>query len=343
MVCWSRAEAQQPQPGTAVIRGSVVDAETGAPLAYSIVVLEPPGSQRFTDQAGAVTFRGLTPGRYHVVARQIGYSPLDTAVAAPPGGVVVVRLALTRLAIELAVVTVTGTRRCLVPGPPDTVTTPKLAAVFGQVIENARRFKLMADSYPYQAQMLRTLKTGRWDGSSTRPWWRNTDTIVQESRVEWHYQPGKIVAWGSEELFGEQVVRLPGLRDFADSAFQYTHCFLLAGRDTLYDEPLIRLDFTPAVSLGSTDVDGSTYLDSATYQIRYTIVRLTKPDRAIRGAESLVATTRYRLENPGVVVRDWTDAITTYYRSASADHAAWRIEEWTLMHVHFLRALGSQR
>src|SRR6266571_6536633 len=47
--------SQQP-----ALRGTVVSAETGQPLGFSIVTLVPNGGRQFTDAAGAFVFAGIT-------------------------------------------------------------------------------------------------------------------------------------------------------------------------------------------------------------------------------------------------------------------------------------------
>src|SRR5690242_7386411 len=67
-----------PDPGTAIIRGRVVAADGGAPLARAQVGLS--GDRRilqFTDADGHYEFGKLPPGRYAVRAGRAGYVPAD--------------------------------------------------------------------------------------------------------------------------------------------------------------------------------------------------------------------------------------------------------------------------
>src|SRR6266404_3403533 len=57
--------AQQPS-----LRGTVVSAESGAPLGFSIVSLRPNAGRQFTDSAGVFAFAGVA-GRYVLSVRQI--------------------------------------------------------------------------------------------------------------------------------------------------------------------------------------------------------------------------------------------------------------------------------
>lgn len=316
------------------MRGTVVAAESGQPLPFSIVALVPVASQTFTTQSGAFAFPGVAPGRYHLLARQIGYTPRDTEITVGPATdtSAVLRIELQHVAIELPAITATAAG-CLTPGAPDGVAAPELAAAFGQVLENARRFELLTKAFPYGSRVERTFALIDRAGQRRA---NGADTIVEQSREERRYRPGDVIFWGTGSFAGTQLMRLPELRDFADSAFVATHCFALAGRDTLEGGTFVRLDFSPAAALRTADVDGAAYLDSTTYQIRYTVVRLTQARRAIRGVDSLVSTSRFREIVPGIVVRDRVVATTT----PTAPNQPRRREEQRLLTVSFVRPLS---
>ena len=314
--------AQQPQGIT--LHGTVVAAETGEPLPFSIVSLRPGVDERFTDQAGAFTFSGLQTGTYRLLVRQIGYAPTETTFVVGAEADVSIRVALGRVAVELPPITVTGELTCVQPGPPDSAVTPALAAVFDQLLENSRRYRLLADSFPFSFVLERTL-------SSTGER-RAVDTIGQTSVDERHrYRAGGVVEWGRGSFAGERIVRLPALDQFSDSGFVHSHCFRLAGRDTTEGAVFIRVDFEPAAGLRSSDLAGAAYLDVESYQLRYTRVRLTRPERALRGVLGLVATTRFRELVPGIVLHDRVRAVTTLPGRME------RIEEQRLLAVHFAR------
>ena len=311
--------------------GTVVSANSGEPLPFSIVALLPGFEQRFSDGAGRFEFPGVHAGRYHLVVRQIGYYPLDSVFAIGADGTAPVRIALRHLALELPPVVVTAPQRCVAPGTPAAV-DPKLIAVFGQVLENARRLRLLNDSFPYEYRLQRSTWTVDRDG---REELIRRDTLTQETEEGWTYRPGRLVALRRGPSGQELFVRLPTLADFADSAFVGAHCFWLAGRDSLGGDTLIRLDFAPPASIRTTDVAGAAYLDPATYQLRYTIVRLTRPERDLRDVTSLVATSRFREIAPGIPLQDHVRAVTTL----RAGRGEQRIEEQWLLMVNFRRPL----
>ena len=324
-----RALSHQGLIALVAVHGTVVNAETGEPLAFSIVALQPGFAEHFTDQSGAFTFTNVSPGTYRLRVRQIGYSPVDTTLTVGSDSDLSIRIALRRVAVELPPITVTGELTCVQPGPPDAAVTPALAAVFDQLLENARRYRLLADSFPFTFRIERAYSSV---GEVRQGPAAAVDTIEQTSAEERRrYGPGRVVAAGTGPWRDRRVVRLPGLEQFADSAFVDNHCFRLAGRDTTEGEAFIRVDFEPAARLHSPDVAGAAYLDTRSYQLRYTRVRLTRPGRALPGVLGLVATTRFREIVPGIVLHDRVRAVTTLPRQVE------RIEEQRLLGVRFLR------
>src|SRR6266576_3613879 len=153
-------------PGTTTLRGTVVGAESGQPLGFSVVTLHPNGGQQFTSASGAFTFADIKAGTYVLSVRQIGYVPLDTQVVITADSTTVVHVTLRRLAIELPPVTITG-QQCTNPGRPDT-SDAALLAVFDQLQENARRFELLADSYPFRYTLELSERTVSQRGDTDR-------------------------------------------------------------------------------------------------------------------------------------------------------------------------------
>jgi hypothetical protein len=290
------ASAQDPDRGF-TLRGSVVAASSDQPIPYVMVELLPDFPRRLTDDSGRFHFTGLRPGHYRLQVRQIGYMPIDSAISLPAQGNEVVVIRLWPVGITLPPVTVTGTSECRTPGAPDPTLSPELAIVFDQVVENARRYDLLMDSFPRRLKMERTLAELLFGGARRV---MLTDTIDYREN-QWTYQPGHIFTAGPRT--GDLVVRLPILADFADSLFVANHCFTLVGRDTLEGERFVRLDFAPPVAATEADVEGAAYLDPESYLIRYTVVRVTRPRRVSRQLASLAATARYRLAPNAIVTQ----------------------------------------
>ena len=316
------------------LRGTVISAETREPLSLSIITLHPGLGTQFTDPDGAFSFANVGAGTYLLSVRQIGYVPLDTQIVLRADIPATLLVTLRRLAVELPAITVVGHARCTKPGPPDREVTPALAAVFDQLIENARRLELLADSYPFRYRLERSERDVTRRGDSLRA---EVDTIeLEQHQTRRRYRPGLVVTSGTGPYTGSRVVTLASLHELADSSFHKNHCFRLAGRDTVEGESLVRIDFEPDEELGSTDIAGSAYLDSLTYRLRFTETRLTRPERAdLSNVRSVVARTRFREIAPGIVLQDQVHAVWVYRSSGNAN----RVETQRLLGVNFARPL----
>jgi hypothetical protein len=296
---------------TGGLRGAVTAAETGEPLGFSIVQLVPNLGRQFTDRAGVFAFRSIPAGTYLLSVRQIGYTPFDSQLVIRAGGDLRLHVVLRHLAVELPAITITAQAKCTHPGPPDRVATPALATVFDELLENARRLELLADSYPFRMRLERAFRMVDKRGDTLGA---DIDTLLLESdETQRPYRPGQVVTQGTGPFRDRRIVSLPSLREFGDSVFLRYHCFRLAGRDTIEGETLVRIDFEPADHLSHPDVAGSAYLDSLTYQLRYTDSELTRPGRArIRSIRGLTARIRFRDVVPGIVLQEYVEAITTF-------------------------------
>ena len=301
----SVASAQQPS-----LRGTVTSAEIGQPLGFSIVTLQPNGGRQFTDASGGFVFAGTTAGTYILSVRQIAYAPLDTQIVIGEGETIV-QVALRRLAIELPPVTVAATP-CNNPGPPDS-SDAALLAVFDQLQENARRYELLADSYPFQYVLELTDRTVHQRGDTGKP---ETRTLRFSSNDVRAYEVGRVVApawgpWGNPAT--TLVISSAELQDLGNVNFIKHHCFRLAGADTLGGDSLVRIDFEPATRIGTADMAGSAYLDPVTYELRYTLTSITHPERsALSDVRSMTFLTRFRNIAPGVPLQDSLAVVTTY-------------------------------
>ena len=300
------AVAQQPS-----LRGTVVSAETAQPLGFSIVALHPNVGRQFTDSAGGFAFPDTKAGPYLLSVRQIGYAPLDTQIVIRGDSATIVRLVLRHLAIELPPVTVAG-RQCTNPGRPDS-SDAALLAVFDQLQENARRYELLADSYPFHYDLELALREVTQRGDTTRPVLRRLRFSSSDNHP---YAVARVVEpawgpWGSPDSM--VVIHSADLQDLGNPTFIANHCFRLAGRDTIGGETLVRINFEPATRIGSADMAGAAYLDSITYELRYTETSLTRPERsALTNVRSMNFRTRFRNIARGVPLQDSLTVITIY-------------------------------
>jgi hypothetical protein len=302
------AVAQQP-----ALRGTILAAESGDPLGFSIVSLHPGRGQQFTDAAGTFTFEIAKAGNYLLSVRQIGYAPFDTQLVIGDRATSV-HITLRHLAIELPPVTISATE-CTNPGPPDS-SDATLRAVFDQLQENARRFELLADSYPFRYTLELADRELNQRGDTGPPVVKKLYFSSSDNRHH-PYAVGRVVerGWGPWGSDGVMVIRSAELDDLGNPDFIASHCFHLTGRDTIGGggETLVRIDFEPAVRIQSADMAGAAYLDSSTYELRYTTTRITKPERsALMDVRTVTFRTRFRNITRGVPLQDWLTAVTTY-------------------------------
>lgn len=286
------------QDAGAALRGTVVDT-AGQHVSHALVRVLPAGTERFSDARGTFAFSGLPPGAYRVQVRQVGYEPFDSTLTLGIGGASL-RVALRPLAVRLDELTVSVAGRCRDPGVPDGDSETALAAVFTQLRENARRFAILADSYPFQYFVERTFTNELEDGVVRIA---ARDTVSLQSSARPRYRPGRVVGWGLSP-YGRRIraLQLPSLPDLADSAFIANHCFSFGGTIEREGRTFLRLDFRVAEGLRAPDVDGSVDLDPDSYQLRTLSIRLTRPARAMSGVASATVTIELTELSPGLLV-----------------------------------------
>jgi len=336
------AGAQQPErpTGGGAVRGEVVSAATEERLAYVLVALPPRFAQRFTDDSGYFLFDHVPAGAHRLFVRQVGYLPLDTVLVVRDGPVAV-RIALRSVAFELPPITVVRRATCRTPGPPDPAASPELAVVFEQLRQNAERSRLLADAYPFQYWVVRTIAEEDREGVRQSV---QIDTTGSQSRRRWRYAPGRVVTPTDEpgRPSGERVMHIPELPDLADSVFHGTHCFSFGGLEPVEGRAYLRIDFLAAVSLRSSDVDGTAWLDPETYQLRQLRLVLTRPGGAGRGVKGLVAEVRFREIVPSIIVPAQVSAVTTLGPARPRMSVVRRTEEQELLRLEFLRPLPTR-
>ena len=317
------------------IHGHVRAAETKAPLPYSTVVLQPGLDGQFTDDSGAFTTPELPPGAYHITVRAIGYLPYDTivVVAAQP---LVLHIDLLPLAIELPPVTIVA-RACLRPGPPVRDSEPELAAIFDQLRENAARYRLLSEAYPFRYWIERQTADSPPPSPRDRRVARSpVDTLELRSDVRHPYKPGGlIIDQPGPHGRSERTLRLPTVVDLADSIFHRSHCFTFAGVDTIDGSSRWRIDFLAAERMKAPDVAGSAWLDGETYELRKLVFRLTQPEKAERALHGLEVTVDFGELLRSLTVPIHIEAVSQGGKGRSAFIGR---EDQRLLRIEFFRA-----
>ncbi len=282
-----------------VISGSLVDQDNGEAVPYATVALLGTDRSRFVNAYGHFRLARLTPRRYVVRARQIGYAPLDTTVdVGPAPAIAIVTLHMHRVPVLLKLVRVIGRRPkgCVATGPPNPAADPELAALFQLVRENVDRYRLLLDEYPFQ--YVREERRDLLKGATTRL--LSLDTVAYDSRAQHPYHAGAVVYNEGRRRY----MYLPTFADLGDSAFLAAHCFAMGVFQHSRRGNTFRLDFKPADRLHTPDVAGSVYLDAQRFVVRRAEFRLTRSRDAHPPVMELSVTATFRDFVPLVPILD---------------------------------------
>ena len=296
--------AQLPNSG-GTLRGTVQAAQTNVALSYAVVLMPQLSIERFTDASGQFQLASLPVGRYDVTVRRLGYAPYRGEIDITGGTITTLDVHLVQIPYRLSTQRVTPIERCERPGPPNALTHPAVFQLVSFLRENADRYRLLASQYPFGHIRLRALGALRNATFAVQ----EVDSAEGRSQTKSGYAPGRVVQratdvhtapQGSVRSSREYNMALPTILDLADDAFARTHCFSYGGStldlSSKTTETWLRLDVRAADKLKDPDVHGAFYLDSATSQLRWMELELSKPDRLprqLRGIESVKVTTSF--------------------------------------------------
>jgi hypothetical protein len=303
------------------IVGDVFEAGDGRPLAYATVIVEPGDRKRFADAGGSFSVGPLAPGSYYLRVRQIGFAARDTIVTVTARSQTGrLHIVLKAVALRLPEVTVMGERaaKCVNTGIPDSSANPSLAGLFAELQKNVDRYRLLVDEYPF-AFTREEWRVARNDAGYEQT--IDLDTVRYEvKQMEGRpYKPGTVVIWEIGPTGNtRQYMPLPTFRYLGDSVFQRTHCFEYVGEDTTGGTPVIRVDFRPASSIRTPDLEGSVYLDEDRYIVRRAEFRITEPDRVVPPISELSVTTTFREIVPLVPLFDEVRYRRPIYKTGDA-------------------------
>gem|GEM_PF-782989 len=285
------------------LTGAVVSEGTGTPLPYSTVRLQPLGRERFTDNIGGFVYYAITPGEYKLQVRMVGYIPIDTVLVVKSGNPVVLTVTMKRIATALEAVEVTAPpRRCLFPDEMGFVADPELATILDEARKNAQREQLLRRTYPFEYKLAQSHDTYDVSNKTSS---LQYDTVTYRSDDSWRYRKGRVVSDDLNRIFGEvRLMRLPTVADLADRNFLSAHCFKYSGVVDENGKPAHRIDFLPDSNLVAPDVEGSIYLDSATYLIKRAQFRLTRGGTVKPAILGMEVTTTYKEILPNVALFD---------------------------------------
>lgn len=328
------AQTGTPADSTGTLVGIVLMKDGGLPLAYSVVSAAAFGRERFSNAEGVFTLTELPAGSVQLRVRHLGYLPSDLSAIVHAGRVDTIRVSLTHVAVRLSAVEVHALPECKNPGVPKAASDSAFATVFDQLRQNAEQYRLLTDAYPFQFAFQRTMWQTLVNGDVHV---ESEDTLVLASNKNWTYRPGTVVSRPARSV-GSLTVNIPTLIHFADDVFLDNHCFYNGGVETVDGTELLRIDFNAAARIKDPDFDGEMYLDPVTFQIRRSVLRLSKIPNGLRGLLETEAETQFGEVLPSIPVITEIGSVNRFQADQSQPKSpAAASERQRLIAVHFLK------
>lgn len=290
--------------------------------------------QLLTGESGTFMLHNLPAGEVRLRFKRIGFAPKDTALSVAANDTARIRIEMTRLAIRLPAMVVSG--KCTERAPFEEKPAI-LAELFDQVKQNAEQVRLLTKDRPF------LLQTIRIRGSRTRDkrvLATRIDTVMRPPVPADSYVPRRVLGRGEGVDAAAWVVRVPELPDLADTAFTNNHCLQYAGQTRFDSDSVIRVDFEPVPWLNKdVDIQGSIYLRVDGYQLVAMDTKLNRIPGQFRGLREFSVRARFTEFVTGVpVLADWE--LTNTYRNSSI---APRVELGQVVNLKWLDSLEAKR
>lgn len=93
------------------VRGFVYNKKTGEPIPFANVFLRENYQGTSTDEEGLYVITKANPGKYHLVARALGYDSVSTEIVIQAGKIVMKNILLTETGIDLGEVNISAERQ----------------------------------------------------------------------------------------------------------------------------------------------------------------------------------------------------------------------------------------
>jgi hypothetical protein len=317
--------AQNPDASAGLTISGRVAGSDGRPLPYSTASIPELGAERFSNDLGEFFLTNLAPGSYHLRVKQLGFAAFDTVIVVRPDrSPPALHVVLVPVPFRLATVTVRGRKSgCVVPGTDSLDADDAFGLVLAELQKNAERERLLTSTYPFEFRLLKFYEPAETRVGPTPPPFQ---TELYRSDERPRYAPGQMVrTTAALKPPNNRVMVIPVLADLGDPAFLRSHCYAYGGTQSEGTNSTLRVDFTPAPSLKSPDVEGSVFLDATSFVIKRAVFRLTRPDRLKPPVVNLEVTTTFREIFPGVAVVDEVRSVQTVrtlgYSSGTSDVA----------------------
>ncbi len=319
LMCVTYAASAQAQSRSGRLEGTVHATQSDAPLPYAVVKIPALSVERFTDGRGRFTLTALPSGAHDVLIRRIGFSPWRGTVRIVADSTTQLEVRLEQLPQRLAAVAVREMASCRNPGPPDPTLQRETFSLVSQLRENAERYRLLAEQYPFAYSHLRGLGELR-DSVFVM---QHVDTTIVQSITRVAYRPGSLVIRTKSKARGEEFsMAIPTLIELSDDAFIRVHCFGFGGTIQVGTETWVRVNMRAADKLRSPDVHGAFFLDSATSELRRMDLDMSRPDLLpvqLQRVDAVHVVTSFREIAAGLSVIESVCAVNQLRRPPGAD------------------------
>jgi hypothetical protein len=130
---------------------------------------------------------------------------------------------------------------------------------------------------------------------------------------------------------------MPTFVTFAEPLFQQMHCFDYAGIETVGGKARARVDFRAVDSLVPEDVDGSIYLDTATFQVVRVRISVTNVATASPRTDlaATTATLEFREVAPSIVLLNSMTGSNVLRRTSGSQWLAAETQEQHIISYRF--------
>jgi hypothetical protein len=172
---------------------------------------------------------------------------------------------------------------------------------------NAEQYKFLSDQYPffYLLEITRSSKL-KSDGQI-----RMDSHVMQrvDAKSPWKYRPGRVL---ERQGMRGWFFHIPTLVDFAERAFLEQHCFHFGGTELVDDDTLVKVNVVAAERINDPDVNGTIYVDPRSFQVRRTVLRLSRIPRDMKELLDLEVTTTFREVLPSIPIIASVPSIQKY-------------------------------
>jgi protocatechuate 3,4-dioxygenase beta subunit len=287
-----------------VVRGQLLNGETGLPLEGAMIVLQGSGGELgavMSNATGRFLIQAPVPGSYTLRADRIGHaSTTSDPFFLAAGDTVDIRMVAEVRAIKLEGLEISGERRCEI--------RPEAGRAVATVWEEAR--KALAAAVLTEASGLYRYRTIRFLRELDKEGRR---VLSEQRRVSQQFQLTPFESLPAETLMTEGFIRpdpdgdlyfAPDAKVLLSDPFLDTHCLTLtAGRGE--SAGLLGVGFEPLGGRELPDIRGVVWVDPATGELRYVDYTYENLDPALRSDAVGGRVAFQGLPNGSWIVTEW--------------------------------------